>query len=68
MYYLFQVVGLVANITVCLFVTGHIRIILQEILEIACTDCSFVSIFVLDIVFLYYIYICSSNISFYIWI
>ena len=47
--------GLVANITVCPFVTGLIRIILQEILEIACTDWSFVLIIVLDIVFLYYI-------------
>ena len=42
------------NITVCSFVTGHIRTIL-EIIEIACTDCSFVLIIVLDIVFLYYI-------------
>ena len=42
-------------ITVCSFVTGYIRVILYEILEITCTDCIFVLIIVLDIVFLYYI-------------
>ena len=47
--------GLVANITVCPFVTGHMRVIRKKIIKITCTDGSFVLIIVLDIVFLYYI-------------
>ena len=53
--HLFEVMGLVANITVCSFETGHIRIFSKKSLNWACTDCSFVLIIVLDFVFLYYI-------------